>query len=62
MHWDNSFAGEGNRAQAAAIGMRRDKSGPRPIVFAKSRLATAKIKRRINRDEALRYQGLWGSQ
>jgi hypothetical protein len=58
MLWHNSFAGKG-RARA---GLCEPKACQRLllVIFASIRLASAKIKRRINRNKALRVSGLWG--
>ena len=58
MHWHNSFAGEGNRAPLGGLCNSGCASGPRLSSFAKLCLAYAKIKRRINRNKALRYGAL----
>ena len=57
MLWHNSFAGEGTETRPErnfAIGA----GASRLSVFAKIRLASAKIKRRINPGEAFRYGAL----
>lgn len=57
MLWHNSFAGEGKPVDLAGLAIRAP-DVPRPGIFAEICLARAKIKRRINRNKALRYWAL----